>query len=485
MRCSNHNLGLAAVLNQSIHRFPERFHCMPDIPVLVQVLIIFALVVAATAKKVHLGLAASIGGVVFALWRGLGPVVTIGAIGTELANPDTLLLLVLVTFIMVFAGGLKNSGALARFSSAVLTIAPTKKASIVLTPILFGTLPMPGGAALSAPLVDALDADRSYDNTRLSAANYWFRHVLELAWPLYPSFILTSSLTGISTQRLVLINLYAVPVLIVMGMVFVFGKAGKVAVPPGIAEARPGESSNGVRGAAGKPASAGSRLSSALSGFAPLVMVIGIFLAMDALWRALAPGMGLSPVTAALIGRYGPVILGLVAGSVYVDLHSDQPGCFRGTLNMGTLKLAGVLVGIRIFSALLSAGNVAAASAAELAAMGVSPILVVMILPFMAGLATGIGFGYVGLSYPILLGLFPLSGQGDLPREAAVVLAGTFGWAGMMLSPLHVCMVVTAEHFRTGLAATIRRFIVPLSLYVLVALAYVTLLTRLLSFARS
>jgi uncharacterized protein len=215
-----------------------------------------------TAKKVHLGLAASIGGVVFALWRGLGLSATAKAIGAELVKPDTLLLLALVTSIMVFAGGLKNSGALARFSSAVLAIAPTKKASIVLTPILFGTLPMPGGAALSAPLVDALDMDRSYDNARLSAANYWFRHVLELAWPLYPSFILTSSLTGISTPRLVLINLYAVPVLIVMGLVFVFGKAGKVAGAAGVAGVAgiaPGESSKETRPAVARSASTGSR----------------------------------------------------------------------------------------------------------------------------------------------------------------------------------------------------------------------------------
>ncbi|MFH2115455.1 MAG: DUF401 family protein, partial [Spirochaetota bacterium] len=443
-------------------------------------MVVFALVVAATEKKVHLGLAASLGGMIFALWRGLGLAATAGAIGAEMANPDTLLLLALVTFIMVFAGGLKNSGALVRFSCAVLAIAPTKKASIVLTPILFGTLPMPGGAALSAPLVDALDAERSYDTARLSAANYWFRHVLELAWPLYPSFILTSSLTGIATPRLVLINLYAVPVLVVMGMIFVFGKAGRLAVPPGAAEGMPGGPSGGIQGVDPKPAFTGSRLSSAISGFAPLVLVLGIFLFMDVLWRSLVPGLSLSPGTAALIGRYGPVILGLIAGSVYVILHSDQPGCFRGTLNVGTLKLAAVIAGIRIFSALLTAGNVATASAAELAAMGMSPILAAMILPFVAGLVTGVGFGYVGLSYPILLGLFPLSGGGGLPREAAVVLAGTFGYAGMMLSPLHVCMVVTAEHFRIGLAATMRRFIVPLSLYVLVALVYVAVLARLL-----
>ena len=187
---------------------------MSSIPVLVQILVVFALVVVATARKLHLGLAAGLGGVVFAVWRGLGLTSTARVIGTELSNPDTLMLLALVTFIMIFAGGMRNSGALVRFSTAVRAIAPTKRASIVLTPILFGSLPMPGGAALSAPLVDALDADRSYDNSRLAAANYWFRHVLELVWPLYPSFILTSSLSGIPTSRLVLLNLYALPVLI-------------------------------------------------------------------------------------------------------------------------------------------------------------------------------------------------------------------------------------------------------------------------------
>jgi hypothetical protein len=50
----------------------------------------------------------------------------------------------------------------------------------------------------------------------------------------------------------------------------------------------------------------------------------------------------------------------------------------------------------------------------------------------------------------------------------------------MMLSPLHVCMIVSAEHFGTGLAAMMRRFALPLSIYLLLALAYVALLTRIL-----
>jgi hypothetical protein len=307
----------------------------------------------------------------------------------------------------------------------------------------------------------------------LSAANYWFRHALELAWPLYPAFILTSSLSGIATPRLVLLNLYAVPVLVILGLVFVFGKAKQPA-------ASPDTTAEGMI----RSLPAAQRSARAITGFAPLVIVIGTFLALDAVWRIAGAVLGLSPAVHALAGRFGPVMTGLLAGCIHVVLHAEQPGCFKGTLNFGTLKLAGVIAGIRVFSALLSAGNVAAASAAELAAVGVSPILAAAILPFVAGLVTGVGFGYVGLAFPILMGLFPYSG-GDLPREAAVVLAGAFGYAGMMLSPLHVCMVVTAEHFRIGLAATMRRFIVPLSLFVLVAVSYVALLARILSIAGS
>jgi len=100
----------------------------------------------------------------------------------------------------------------------------------------------------------------------------------------------------------------------------------------------------------------------------------------------------------------------------------------------------------------------------------------VALLPFVAGLVTGVGFGYVGLAFPIILGLIP----SGFPLEAGVVLAGAFGYAGMMLSPLHVCMVVSAEHFGTGLAGTIRRFALPLAAFVAVGSAYAFVLSTVL-----
>jgi len=427
---------------------------MQAIPALVQVSVIFILVVVATARKVHLGLAAATGGMLLALWRGLEPL-SIGRVAvSEVLNPDTVLLVVLMACIMAFSAAMKKSGAMDAFSRALGAVAPSPRVAMAVAPLLIGTLPMPGGAILSAPLVDAMDPDRTRGADVLSAANYWFRHSLELAWPLYPAFILTSSLTGLDAGRLIVLNAYAIPVLFVAGLLFILPRSG------GSVPARGG----GVREPLGK------RLGAFAAGMAPLALVLGTYIVLDAAWRALSPSLGLNAFTVALVGRYAPIFIGLAAGALHVRLSPAGAGAFKGTVGAATFKLIAVIVGIRVFSSLLGAAGVAGAAAGELAAAGIPAIVAVAVLPFVAGLVTGVGFGYVGLAFPIVLGLVPIGGP--FPREAAIVLAGAFGYAGMMLSPLHVCMVVSAEHFGVGLASTIRRFAAPLAVFVVVASTY-------------
>ncbi|HAP44438.1 MAG: hypothetical protein A2087_03770 [Spirochaetes bacterium GWD1_61_31] len=457
-----------------------------QIPVLIQVLLIFGLVVAASAKKVHLGLAAALGGILFALWRGLPPLDLALTVGSELLNPDTLLLLALVIVIMVFSAAMKKAGAMHLFSQALGALVPSRRLALALAPLIIGTLPMPGGAILSAPLVDSFDPDRARGPATLSAANYWFRHSMELAWPLYPAFILTATLSGLSVGRLILLNFYAIPVLFGLGLIFILPRQHETALAlriDGLTSqgGQVAEGANGIAGAGSVSASltdGGSRrarLSLVVQGFAPLLIVLGVYGLLDLIWRQMSPGLGLPAAATALIGRYAWIFCGLAAGLVYVVRRYGRPA-IRGSLSAATLKLAAVVAGIRVFAALLGAGGVAVAAATELAAAGIPFLAAVAILPFVAGLVTGVGFGYVGLSFPIILGLAPA--DGSFPLTAMVALAGAFGYAGMMLSPLHVCMVVTATHFGTSLLATIRRFALPLILFVVVAIAYVALLAR-------
>lgn len=433
---------------------------MQSIPALAQVAVIFVLVVVASARKIHLGIAAAVGGLILAVWRGMQPMVAARIALVEVLNPDTVLLVLLMACIMVFSSAMKKSGAMDAFSNSLTELVPSPRFAMALAPLLIGTLPVPGGAILSAPLVDAMDPDRSRGAAFLSAANYWFRHSLEMVWPLYPAFILTSSLTGLSAGRLMALNFYALPVLFAAGLLFI--------LPP--------VRTAGVAAPARREA-LGPRLASFAAGFAPLALVLGTYILLDRLWSALVPSLGLEPRTAALIGRFAPIYLGLAVGSLKVSLSPSAKGAFKGAIGLSTLKLIAVIIGIRVFSVLLAAAGLADAVAVELAAAGIPTIVAVAVLPLVAGLITGIGFGYVGLAFPIVLGLVPAGGA--FPREAAVVLASAFGYAGMMLSPLHVCMVVTSEHFGVGLAATIRRFAPPLAVFITVAMGYVSLLALL------
>ena len=437
---------------------------MSGIPAIAQILVIFSLVVLATALKVHMGLAAALGGIALALWQGLGFSAVSGAIIDEIFNADTLLLFALMISIMAFSAAMKKSGAMDTFASAIGAIAPSKRLAMAIAPLIIGTLPMPGGAILSAPLVEAMDSDREHGSGALSAANYWFRHNLELAWPLYPSFILTTSLAGISVMRLIALNLYAAPILFALGLIFI--------LPP-----LPNKE-NKKRAVRSDNVPHTKKWASSFRGIVPLALVLGTYTILYILWSFIAPSFRLSDSAVTLIGRYVPILLGLAAGSAYIGLGPKGFLIFRGSVNAAMITLVAVIAGIRVFSALISAAGLAGAAATELAKAGIPTIAAVAIIPLIAGLVTGVGFGYVGLAFPIVLGLVPDGGA--FPREAAIVLAGAFGYAGMMLSPLHVCMVVSAEHFKTSLPNTIRRVSLPLGIFIAIAVCYVLVLSLVL-----
>lgn len=341
---------------------------------------------------------------------------------------------------------------------------------MVTTPLLIGTLPMPGGAILSAPLVESLDHDHKLSSVTLTAANFWFRHMLELFWPLYPAFILTTSLSDIPVTRLMLLNIYALPVLAVLGLTFILPEKRKKRTLK-VAPTRGSEPSEGLRAFADKAAVF-------IRGAAPLIIVLGTYIALAIIWSALSSGLAMSDSAKALIGRYPPILLGLLAGGLFIGFGASGFASFKNCITASTVKLIAVIVGIRVFSALLSGAGVAQAAAEELASAGIPSIFAVALIPLITGLVTGVGLGYVGLAFPIVLGLVPEGGP--FPREAAIVLAGAFGYAGMMLSPLHVCLVVSVEHFRSSLPATIRKCILPTGIFLMVAMLYVALLVILL-----
>ncbi len=431
---------------------------MLSIPALIKILVIFALVVLATAKHVHLGLAAAVGGVFIALWQGLSPAAITATTVKELLNPDLILLVVLLTGIMMFSSAMKKSGAMDKFSATIAEAAPSRRVALAAAPLLIGTLPMPGGAIISAPLVGAMNGDDARSPETLAAVNYWFRHVLELIWPLFPAFILTTGLTKIPVPTLIGLNLYAPITVYILGMIFILPKSKELSAPIEHRHEKP-------------------NFSKIVRGIAPLGIVLMSYVVLDVFWELASPSLGMNSDARSLVGRYVPVLLGLTIGSLYLIKIAGGPKIFKKCVTASTLELIGVIIGIRVFSALMGAADLAHAASAELAGAGIPAIIVIALLPFISGIVTGVGLGYVGLSIPIVIGIISSSGT---PFKAGIVIASAFGYAGMMLSPLHVCMVVTVQHFKSSLPLTIRKFAVPLAIYLVIASAYGALLIALM-----
>ena len=96
----------------------------------------------------------------------------------------------------------------------------------------------------------------------------------------------------------------------------------------------------------------------------------------------------------------------------------------------------------------------------ELNTLGIPLILLIMVLPFISGLTTGISVGFVGASLPIAFSL--LGPEASLAeRLGTLMLTYPFGFIGVMLSPVHVCFIVTSEHFKTSLVKSMGRILIP------------------------
>jgi len=90
----------------------------------------------------------------------------------------------------------------------------SRKSSLMMIPALFGLLPVPGGALMSAPIVQQIDTEE--DPNKKVAINVWYRHMLIMIYPLSSSLIIASILTNINLYILVLGLL---PGLIVMWLI--------------------------------------------------------------------------------------------------------------------------------------------------------------------------------------------------------------------------------------------------------------------------
>jgi integral membrane protein (TIGR00529 family) len=100
----------------------------------------------------------------------------------------------------------------------LLRLRKRKKLYLIVTPLLFGLLPIPGGALLSCPLMKGVDSKITGDH--YVAINLWFRHLLVIVYPLSSSLIIGAQLAGLSIVKAVLTMIPVMLIMLVTGYIF-------------------------------------------------------------------------------------------------------------------------------------------------------------------------------------------------------------------------------------------------------------------------
>jgi len=382
--------------------------------------------------RLELGLALLAAALVLGVLGGLRPWPLARAVGAAWYNKMAFDLLASLLSILVLENVLRNQGYLQRVMASLRLLIRDPRLVMALCASFLGLLPSAGGAVLSAPMVEEVAAGLGLSPEEKSTINYWYRHVWEYFFPLYPGIILAAKITGLPIARVMLLMAPFSVLAILIGIpLALLG----VARPP-MPEKRPALRDRR------------RALRDLLRGVTPVLAVIVMVL-----------GLGLEVWLAVLI-----VVLALLVLHRYGWKRLATLG--REAFSVRTVLL---VAGIMAFRGMLEAVGLVEALPKTLAAMGLPPLSLVILLPMLLGALIGLSQGFVGASFPLLIGIL---GTGSHAHPGYIALAFVSGYTGVMLTPLHLCFVLTIQYFKASLGRVWLRVLPGMLVILLAALGY-------------
>ena len=156
----------------------------------------FVLILVLVRCKVPLGAAVLVGGAVLGALFGLAPLNIGSAALRGMFSPGSIGLGSITVLLLGLSQTMRGAGQLTEIVKLAKSLLRRPAIAMAALPALVGLLPMPGGALFSAPMVESAADGSGESGGRLSAINYWYRHIWEHCWPLYPGVLLAVDHAG-------------------------------------------------------------------------------------------------------------------------------------------------------------------------------------------------------------------------------------------------------------------------------------------------
>ncbi len=351
-----------------------------------------------------------------------------------ISEPVTIRLIGLIVLVFLLSSILRKIESLKDIVDALQKLVKDYRLILAFIPSFLGLLPMPAGAMFSAPMVSEIGDRMGLQAEEKTFVNYWFRHVWEFVWPLYPSILLFSALLEVDVRQIVMVQFPITLVALILGLIWEQRYLKK------------GTASNGRENIL-------FNLKKLFFGTWPILLVIFlvIFIKIDLLISLIV------------------VILSLILLSRSKLKTADIIEIIKKDIPLSTVLL---IAGIMIFKKMLQTTGAIMVIPELFTELGIHPLVILFFIPFLIGFLTGITSAIIGIAFPVLL---PFIVQGEVNLNYAM-FAFVSGYMGHMTSPMHLCLVVTKDYFKADLGI-IYKMLIPL-LFIILLFALILVVVR-------
>ena len=315
-------------------------------------------------------------------------------------NSATIKLILALSFIRIFEMILREHDVLTNMMKAVKAIFKNRKVVAASMPLLIGLLPSIGGAYFSAPMVDEATRDTKMSLEEKGFVNYWLRHPWEYILPLYPGILLASTISKIELRDFITVNLSYAVFTLMTG--FIFGMKGV----KGVIKTEDGLTKDGIWS------------------FIPIVAVLLLVVIFH-------------------VELHYALIATVAALFFY---YRYKPRAVFSSLKHGfSLDVILLILSIMLFKEAMEVSGAVKKVSQFFMEEGIPVFPILFLLPFLTGLLTGITIGFVGSTFPLILSITGNASMG------AISFAFASGFLGVLLSPVHICLILTREYFKADL----------------------------------
>ena len=340
-------------------------------------------------------------------------------------DPVTLTLVFASFFIMFLSQLYKETGLVNVLTRSLGGFIKNSKVTVSLLPAVIGLLPVAGGALMSAPMVEA-EADKlGLDESKKTYINIWFRHAILPVYPISQFLILTAALTETSIDALIARQALVVTVMIIIGYFIGLRKTQVAKTDNTEAEANPKANLKGL-----------------LYSFLPIIITI-----------ILAAALNVNIAIATLAGVITILIITKTKLTAFQKILKNKAIWEVTLAAFGALLLRNVTLASGASDILGSA----------LANMNLSGIIVLSIVPAVLGFLLGSPSGAVALSVPILAETVTF-----IPKNASLLYISAY--LGYLSAPTHLCLVFTAQYFKTSISKSYKYLIPSIIVSIIAAL---------------